>query len=717
MKKLMLFFLVGIFSLQVVKADEGMWFLAFINKNYAQMKAMGFKLTPKDIYDINHASMKDAVVTLDGGSCTGELISSQGLLLTNHHCGYGEIQAHSTVEHDYLTNGFWAKKMSEELPNPNKSVTFLVRMEDVSNRVNAKLNDNMSENERRDAINKIAKEIEKEAIGDTHYEAQVRSFFKGNNFYLFVYETFLDIRLVGAPPSSIGKFGGDTDNWMWPRHTGDFSLFRIYCGKDGKPAAYSPDNVPYKPKHHFPISIKGLQNDDFAMIMGYPGSTQRYLTSWGVDNVMKNTNTIRVKVRTEKQRIMKKYMDKSDKIRIQYASKYSRSANYWKYSIGQNKALKANNVIGDKEAIEAEFTKWVNSDASRKNKYGNTLSSIKKAYEDNDEVDKVSNYWFEALYLGPEIFKAGFKMRSIYSAINSGDENGLKKAIEKAKEGGKDFFKDFNIDVDKELFISLSKMYKENVPADYLPLFFGIIDAKFDGDIEKYANELYSTSMLVNEDKFNKFLNAPTKKAVEDDMGFQLALTTLQTYFAISGKSEPASQQLAKGMREFVAGWIKMETDKDKDKLYYPNANSTIRLTYGKVGGYTVGGKTYEPFTYLEGVMKKEDANNPEFTVPAKLKKLYKKKKYGRYGKNKKMPVCFLTNNDITGGNSGSPVINANGELIGCAFDGNWEAMSGDIFFDKKLQKTINLDIRYVLFIIEKYAKAKNLIKEMTIVK
>ncbi len=713
----MLVLLVGILSFNTIKADEGMWFLAFINKNYAQMKAMGFKLTPKDIYDINHASMKDAVVTLDGGSCTGELISPKGLLLTNHHCGYGEIQAHSTVEHDYLTNGFWAKKMSEELPNPDKTVTFLVRMEDVSARVNAKLNDKMSETERKKAIAEVSKEIEKEAIGKTHYEAQVRSFFKGNNFYLFVYETFLDIRLVGAPPSAIGKFGGDTDNWMWPRHTGDFSMFRIYCGKDGKPAKYSKDNVPYTPKHYFPISLKGIKEGDFAMIMGYPGTTTRYLTSWGLEDVMKNENAIRIKLRGEKQRIMKKYMNKSDKTRIQYASKYSRSANYWKYSIGQNKALKQLNVVAEKQGIEREFSNWVNKKADRQMKYGNALTLIENAYKNNDEAEKVTNYWFEALYRGPEIFSSGLKMRGIFESLKSNNNEQIKERVKKAKESVKEFFKDYNADLDKEIFVSMLKMYKENVPQEYLPLFYASeIDKKFGGDIQKFADDVYSKTILVNEKKMNEFLAAPTMDQLVSDIGFSTSIQVLQVYFAIGAKSEANVQNLKKGMRKFVAGWIEMEEEKDKDKLYYPDANSTIRLTYGKVGGYQVDDRVYEYTTDLKGVMDKEDKNNPEFTVPARLKKLYKKKKFGKYGVKGKMPVCFLTNNDITGGNSGSPVLNANGQLIGCAFDGNWEAMSGDIYFDKKLQKTICVDIRYVLFIIDKYAKAKNLIKEMTII-
>jgi hypothetical protein len=717
MKKIVAIVLIAAFAFQNVKADEGMWFLAFINKNYKQMKAMGFKLKPKDIYDINHSSMKDAVVTLDGGSCTAELISAKGLLLTNHHCGYGEIQAHSSVEHDYLTNGFWAKSMEEELPNPGKTVTFLVRMEDVSERVNAALKEEMSEQERAASIKKISEEIEKEAVGETHYTAQVRSFFKGNNFYLFVYETFTDVRLVGAPPSSIGKYGGDTDNWMWPRHTGDFSIFRIYCDKDGKPADYSSDNVPYTPKHYFPISIKGVKENDFAMIMGYPGSTNRYLTSWGVQQTIDNENSIRIGVRGKKQEIMKKYMDKDDKTRIQYASKYSRSTNYYKYSIGQNKALAELKVIDEKKAIEKDFTNWVAKNEERKNKYGEALQLIEDGYKANDELDKVQQYWFEALYLGPEIFGAGFGLRRLQGALASGNKEQVDKTVEGLKEKMDEYFKDYNQQLDKELFVALTSMYKEKVPKGYLPTLYATIDKDFEGDIQKYADKLYSTSILTDKARAEAFMGNPTDEALQSDMGYKAAISCLEIYFGVMGQVEGINTKLGKGMRKFVAGWIEMEEEKDKNKLYYPDANSTIRLSYGKVGGYKVGKKVYDYTTDLKGLLAKEDKNNPEFTVPDRLKKLYKKKDYGEYGEKGRMVVCFTTDNDITGGNSGSPVLNGKGELIGVAFDGNWEAMSGDINFDDKLQKTINVDIRYVLFIIDKYAGAKNLIDEMTIVK
>jgi hypothetical protein len=719
MKKFFAVLLIAVFVFQIgAKADEGMWFLAFINKNYSQMKAMGFKLTPKDIYDINHSSMKDAVVTLDGGSCTAELVSPYGLLLTNHHCGYGEIQAHSSVEHDYLTNGFWAKNRSEELPNPNKTVTFLVRMEDVSDKVNAGLNDNMTEEERELAIRNISQRIEKEAIGDTQYEAQVRSFFKGNNFYLFVLETFRDVRLVGAPPSSIGKFGGDTDNWMWPRHTGDFSIFRVYCSPDGKPADYSPENVPYKPKHFFPISIKGVKENDFAMIMGYPGTTNRYLTSWGVQETMDNENAIRIEVRGIKQNIIKKYMDKSDKTRIQYASKYSRSTNYYKYSIGQNKALAELKVIDNKKNIEKDFEKWIKANKpERADKYGEALDLIKDAYKDRAEMDKVQNYWFEALYLGPEIFGSGLRLRRLNAALASGNKEQIQAAAGALEGDMADFFKDYDNQVDKELFVAMLTLYKQKVSKDFLPAFYETIDKDFGKDIQKYADKVFESSILTDQIRAEAFLKNPDAQVLKDDLGFQAAVAALDIYFKLLDLSKPSDQNLGKGMRKFVAGWIKMEEEKDKNKLYYPDANSTIRLSYGTVGGYKVGDKVYDYTTDLKGLIAKEDPNNEEFIVPERLKELYKKSDFGDYADNGRMVVCFTSNNDITGGNSGSPVLNGSGELIGIAFDGNWEAMSGDINFDNSLQKTINVDIRYVLFIIDKYAGARNLVDEMTIVR
>jgi hypothetical protein len=697
------------------KADEGMWFLAFINKNYKQMKAMGFKLSPKDIYDINHSSMKDAVVVLDHNQCTAEIVSAKGLLFTNHHCGVENVQAHSTVEHDYLKDGFWARTMEEELPNPGKSVTFLVRMEDVSDKINAELNDKMTEDEREMTIRKISERIEKEAIGETQYEAKVTSFFNGNNFYLFIYETFRDIRLVGVPPSSIGKFGGETDNWMWPRQTGDFCIFRIYCGPDGKPADYSPNNVPYKPKHFFPISLKGVKNNDFAMIIGYPGATYRNLPSWGIQEKMENENSVRIEVSKVREEILKRNMDKSDDLRIKYSDKFFYSANFSKKSLGENKALVDLKVLDKKVALEKEFTKWIEAKKEKRTeKYGDVLETIKNAYNNRKEIDKVRNYWFEIYYFGSEMFKNTYELMLLqYYQNSANDPEAAKESLEKIKGS----YKNFDKNVDKELFVALLTIYRDKVPKNYHPDFFETIEKDYGSDIQKFADYLYENSVLTSSEKMLEFVEKPDMTSLQNDLGYSVASMAWQTYFGFGSISAPFEQNLEKGLRKFTAGWIEMETEKDKNKLYYPDANSTIRLSYGKVGGYKVGDKVFDYTTDLESLIKKEDPKNDEFIVPEKLKELYQKKDYGQYGQNGKMTVCFITNNDITGGNSGSPVLNGNGELIGIAFDGNWESLSSDIAFDKNLQKTINVDIRYVLFIIEKFAGAKNLIDEMVLVK
>jgi len=720
MKKILSLILVAVFAFNInVKADEGMWFLAFINKNYKQMKAMGFKLTAKDIYDVNNASMKDAVVALDYGSCTAELVSAQGLLLTNHHCGFSEIQKHSSVDHDYLTDGFWAKTKSEELSNPGKTVTFLVRMEDVTDKVNSLLTDAMSEDERAMTIKKVSEKIKKEAIGDTHYEAQVRSFFNGNNFYLFILETYKDVRLVGAPPSSIGKFGSDTDNWMWPRHTGDFSMFRIYTAPDGTPAEYSKENIPYKSKHFFPISIKGVKKNDFAMTMGYPGSTDRYSTSWSVAQTMENENNIRIKVRGLRKDIIKKYMDKSDKTRIQYSNKYYGGLmNYYKYSIGQNQALKKLDVIKDKEAIEKELTQWINADKNTRNaKYGKALGLLQNAYKDLETYNKVEQYLNEAVFGGSEIFMSSYRISQLYGTLMKGDKDKIKKQTKKLQEAANNFFKDYDINIDKEVFVSVMNVYRKDVPKEYHPSFFKTVDDDFGGDMQKFADKLFAESMIPNKDKADAFFADTKKETIENDLAFQITMQFVQIYRGLYGKTKPFYDNVSKGKRLFVAAWREMQEEKYPNKLYYPDANSTIRLSYGKVGGYKVGNKTFDYTTDLKGLMAKRSKKNEEFFVTKRLKKLYKKKDYGEYGEGKRMIVCFTTDNDITGGNSGSPVINGNGELIGIAFDGNWEAMSGDIAFDPKLQKCINVDIRYVLFVIDKYAGAQNLIDEMKIIK
>ncbi len=697
-----------------VKADEGMWLPFLVHKlNMSAMKKMGLKLTADQIYNINKGSLKDAIVALDRGSCTAELISAQGLLLTNHHCGYGEIQSHSSVEHDYLTDGFWAYSKKEELPNPGKTVSFLIRIDDVTTKVNAVVNDKMTESERSNAIKTISAKLEKEAVGTTHYEARVQKFFKGNEHYLFVYEVYRDVRLVGAPPSSIGKFGSDTDNWMWPRHTGDFSLFRVYTGPDGKPADYSPNNIPLKSKHFLPISIKPKKDGDFAMVFGYPGRTRRYLNSWGVKQLIDNENKIRIKVRGEKQRLMKADMDASDKIRIQYSSKYYRSTNYYKYSIGQNKGLKELKVLKRKKKLEKKLGKWIKKNKERKAKYGEALALIENAYKENETYNKIMNYWFEGLYGGTEVISYAFGGRRFVGLLKSGNKEMIDAAMKKAKKDSDKYFKNYNAPTDKKIFVAMMKMYSKNVPKEFqLPVVADIND-KFGGDYNKFADEIFSKSIFTDKGRFDAFLKNPKVETIENDWAYTTSVSAILVYRGLQAKLEPLNVKLRKGTRLFMAALREMK----KDKTFYPNANSTMRLTYGTVGSYKANGISYKSYTTLKGYMKKENPKSEEFVVPKKLKDLYNKKDYGEYGENGSMIVCFTTNNDITGGNSGSPVINGEGHLIGCAFDGNWEAMSGDIAFEPKLQKCINVDIRFVLFIIDKYAGAKNLIQEMKIIK
>ncbi len=685
----------------MVKADEGMWLPALVEKlNITQMKENGCLLNADEIYSINHSSLKDAVVALDRGSCTAELVSEEGLLLTNHHCGFDEIQQHSTVDHDYLKDGFWAKSKEEELPNPGKSASFLINFEDVSDKILPELTDQMTSEERSKKVREISSKIEKEATGETHYEARVQSVYNENKYYLFVYETFNDIRLVGAPPQSMGKFGGDTDNWMWPRHTADFSMFRIYCGKDGKPASYSKENVPYKPKHHLPISLKGYQKNDFAMILGYPGSTNRYKTSFGIDYTMKVTNPIRIKVRGEKQRVMQEFMSTSRKARIMYSAKYARSSNYYKYSIGQNKGLYNLNVLEKKRQLEDKFTQWVNADVTRKAKYGEALNQIASSYK-NIEDETALEYMIESMVQGSEIFYFAYRTRPLYDALKS-DKNSehVSLASERVKSGLDAFFNDYDSETDQKIAAALFKIYQENVAPQYHPPFFRTVKAKYGNDFEKYTKEMYAKSIFGSHDRLVSFFESPKAKVLEKDPIFQASLEIFRMMGLIGEETGKTTEAQANGNRLFVGGLMEMQADKNM----YPDANSTMRLTYGTVGDYIPrDGVKYGYYTTLQGYIEKEIPGDDEFDVPAKLKELYLAKDFGRYADTDgNLRTCFTTNNDITGGNSGSPVINGKGELIGIAFDGNWEAMSGDLAFENELQKCINVDIRFVLWTIDR---------------
>jgi hypothetical protein len=713
MRKLSFLLLLATLFAGKAVADEGMWLPSLIHKlNINEMQEMGLQLSADDIYSINNSSLKDAVVALDRGSCTAELVSKDGLLLTNHHCGFGEIQAHSSVENDYLQDGFWAMTRDAELPNPGKTVSFLVRIEDVTSKVLADVTDNMSEEERKNEIRSVTSKLESEAKGDTHYETYVRSFFNTNEYYLFVVETFRDIRLVGAPPQALGKFGGDTDNWMWPRHTSDFAMFRVYAGPDGKPASFSEENVPYQPKHFLPISLKGIEEGDFAMVMGYPGSTNRYKTSYGVDYTMKVTNPVRVEVREKKLDILDDYMNTSQKARIQYASKYAGSSNYYKYSIGQNRGLKNLEVIAKKNELEDKFTSWVNANSERREKYGEALKYIADNYADTND-NKAREYMAEAMIRGPEIFMFAYRALPLYRMLEEGDHGADREQMiaDRIAESLDNFYKDYHAETDMKVAAALMELYAENNPVKYHPEFFE--DARKKG-FKKYTEKMFRKSMFDDQEELTEFLKAPRFKDLKKDWVFQASRDIFDKFREIGELASQKDDQLEKGRRLFVAGLMEMQEDKN----FYPDANSTMRLTYGKVLDYEPrDGVIYKYYTTTDGYLEKEIPGDNEFHVPERMKNLLLAEDFGRYAnQDGELVACFITNNDITGGNSGSPVINGNGELIGVAFDGNWEAMSGDIAFEPELQRCINVDIRFVLWVIDKYAGASHLIDEMLIV-
>ncbi len=716
MKKVVVLFMAMFLMLHTnVKADEGMWLPFLINRlNYQDMKEKGLKLTPEEIYSVNHSSLKDAIIVF-GGGCTGEIISDKGLILTNHHCGYSSIQQHSTVEHDYLLDGFWAMTMEEELPTPGLVAKFLVRIDDVTERITKELNENMSLEEREKKIRAIKQEIVEEATKDTKHDASVKSFFYGNEYYLFVYDTYKDIRMVGAPPSSIGNFGGDTDNWMWPRHTGDFSMFRVYTAPDGSPAEYSKDNIPMKPKHHLPISLKGYKEGDFAMIMGNPGSTERYLTSFGIEQAIDKKNPTIVEIRDKKLKVMKEFMDADPAVRIQYASKYARTANYWKYFQGQTKGLKRLKVADKKRAIEKKFNNWATSQNSEI-PYNQATELIKKGYEDIAHTVIPNIYFSEGIMRGPEIM--GFALRNFYRLNNlleeDKDQKAINKSIERIKGGLDDYFKDYYRPLDKKMLSAMLKMYYNNVPTQYHPNILTKYHKKYKGNFDKIADKVFAkTNFSRKEDVLNLLDNISHKK-LRKDLALTMVIEFYDSYKKANENLDKADEELSKGYRYFVKGLRIM----NPDKSYYPDANFTMRVTYGNIYGYEPADAVdYLYYTTLDGVMEKENPNDKEFIVPKKLKELYEAKDYGRYAQDGKLRTCFLSNLDITGGNSGSPVIDGEGNLIGLAFDGNWEAMSGDIAFEPELQRTISADIRYVMFVIDKFAGCQRLIDEMTFVK
>jgi len=694
-----------------LKADEGMWLLPLLKQlNEAEMQDMGFALSAEDIYSVDTSSLKDAIMIF-GGGCTGEFISSEGLVLTNHHCGYSVIQQHSTVEHDYLKNGFWAKNRAEEIPSPGLSVRLLVSIEDVTDKVLENVTEDMDEKVRMDSVDRAISRVREEA--DSTVEVYVKAFFSGNAYYRFVYREYRDVRFVGAPPSSIGKFGADTDNWMWPRHTGDFSLFRVYAAPDGSPADYSEDNVPYEPKRHLKISMRGVQNNDFAMIMGFPGSTSRYMTSFGVDQRMRVYNQTLIDVRAVKQDLWLEDMKKDPAVNIMYASKYARSSNYYKNSIGMNHQLKHLAVIERKQQLEADFAEWLNADPQRRDEYGDVLETLQNAYADRESDYAALLNISEALSRGIEIYQFALSGRALERSLQSGDQARIDVSVSALKKKAEDFYKNYNPATDQKVTAAMLQLFEQRMAGGELPSFYEAIQKKYD-NYEDYAADLFKKSIFSSQAALNKFLEKPKLKTLERDLAYVAGKSMMDAYHTYSSKLSEYKYLIDYGNRKFEKGIQEML----KDKSFYPDANFTMRLTYGTVGDYKPADAVhYNYYTTLAGVMEKEDPDNWEFVVPEKLKSLYEAQDYGKYAdKDGTMHVCFITNNDITGGNSGSPVINAQGEIFGLAFDSNWEGMSGDIAFEDELQRVVNVDIRYVLFIIDKFAGASYLVDEMDLV-
>ncbi|HEY4323809.1 MAG TPA: S46 family peptidase [Mucilaginibacter sp.] len=719
MKKIKTSFLLLLLSFlfTAARADEGMWIPMLIGKNYDQMKKQGFKLTAEDLYSINKASIKDAIVSLGGGFCTGEVVSGKGLVFTNHHCGYESISANSTPQNDILDNGFYAKSYADEKPIPGLYVQFLVRIEDVTSQVTAAIKD-ASDADRGAKLASVSKEIVANATNGTKYDGAVATFFDGNQYFLYIYEKYTDIRLVGAPPQSIGKFGGDTDNWEWPRHTGDFSIFRIYMGKDGKPADYSGDNVPYTPKRFLPISIKGIKNGDFAMIYGYPGRTDRFLTSAGVKLATDETNPVIVKLRDIRLKAWKEEMNKSVDTRLKLSSDYAKIANYWKYFIGQTEQLKQLNIYEQKQKEEAEFTKW----AADKPKYANLMNDYQKLYEAYEP------YAIHRTYINEGLLAPGFVINTLNTfyalrAINAQKANpdavaDISKQLKKIND---DYVNTYNEAADKKTFAQIMTAYYADVPKNQHPEFIeAIVNEYSPGNageaFKKFADYLWANSNLITPEKLEAFMkNNPSADAISKDPAVVYSVNVNPRIYvknAFGNKISDFENRKAELDRLYLQALL----EKNQDKLMYPDANSTMRISYGNVQNYATKDNVQEPVqTDLDGMVAKYKAGDSEFDLPASLLDAYKRKDFGQYAEKGTVPVNFITNDDITGGNSGSPVLNGNGELIGLAFDGNWEAMSGDIAFDKKYKRTICVDIRYVLWCMDVLGHANNLISELDI--
>lgn len=692
------------------RADEGMWMLGNLNKQTRKaMKELGLQMPADKLYNPKKPSLKDAVVSF-GGFCSGVVVSEDGLVFTNHHCGFSSVQQHSSVEHDYLKNGFVAHSRAEELPNPELYVRFLLRTEDVTKRVLGAVKPSMSEMERSSAVDSMMMVIGGEvSLKDSTLLGVVDAYYGGNEFWLSVYRDFNDVRLVFAPPSSVGKFGWDTDNWIWPRHTGDFCVFRIYVDRKNRPADYSPDNVPYHPEYVAPISLDGYKEGSFCMTIGYPGSTERYLSSFGIEEMMNNSNQAQIDIRGVKQAIWKREMDSKDSIRIKYASKYDESSNYWKNSIGVNRAIRKLGILDKKREMEQEIRRWIQQNPEEREKLLQLFTDLELNYKNRREVNRAQAYFIESFLYGPELVQLALKILNF-------DFEGEQKAVIAGLKDIVEQYSNLDLDIDKEVFTALLKEYRSKVDTIFLPEIYHTIAQKYDGNEKAFVDSLYASSELTTPRGLKRFLERDTTYQIFDDPAISLGIDMLTMLFDMNMQTQAPATEIIRGERLLNGAIRRMYASRN----FYPDANSTMRLSFGTVCGYTpFDGAEYDYYTTTKGVLEKVKAHvgDVDFAVQPELVSLLSSRNFGRYADEKgEMKVCFISNNDITGGNSGSAMFNSKGELLGLAFDGNWEAMSSDILYEPKMQRTIGVDVRYILFMIEKYGKAGNLIKELNII-
>ncbi len=697
-------------SFSTFAQQGGMWIPSLLEgEREKEMKKLGMKISASDIYNHNKSSIKDAIVHFDGG-CTSEIISPNGLLLTNHHCGYGEIQAHSTLENDYLQDGFWAMSYKEELPNPGLTATLIVKIDDVTSTILKGVTSAMSEEEKQKIIQKNTTELSNSYNKESHQSISIRSFFEGNQYILFVTEVFKDVRLVGAPPSSIGKFGSDTDNWVWPRHTGDFSLFRIYANKDNKPAEYSADNVPYKPKHFLPISLSGIEESDFTMVFGFPGRTTEYLPSYAVEQIINNINPARIQIRDNSLKVMDEFMRADRQIKIQYASKFASIANAWKKWIGEKQGLEKSGALQIKRDFEKEFTIRVNKQG-KQNEYGKLLSDFEINYKAIEQLSLSREIFVETFLRNVELLTTTYRLNQLEEVYNTKGEQSFTDRKNNLIASVEGFYKDFNAQVDQKVFEKVIKVYLDRTPAQYIPEEYKNLD------ITSVAQQIYSQSKITTYQGLQELLSGSANEVLKKLNNDALYTFVKSGYINFNTNIAPSYDVLNTKIQATQRTYMKAIVELFPDARIFPDANSTLRITYGKVGGYSPSDAVYySPVTYLDGVLEKYIPGDYEFDVPAKLIELHKNKDYGIYGVDGKMPVNFIARNHTTGGNSGSPALDAHGNLIGLNFDRVWEGTMSDVHYDPEICRNIMVDARYILFIIDKYAGAKHLIDEMKIV-